>query len=374
MDVLTEILSYAKQKDSIDCQNTSGETPLYMAISAGYPECVSAILNEGASIKLTLPGKVNVFHRAAEVGHLEVLRILVEYNENMTREMINQICEGDKKGFGPIHFAVYYNHPKIVEYLLSIGADVRLRTTCSPFKEATPLHIASIKNYLEIANIILGYDKTTIHEVNSKGWYPIHSAGHHVSREIIPVLLQAGGDLAGYSDGPKKYRRTAIDMIINNLGKPTEYLEDIFDSYISTNNHNLQDANSVVKLDYSVLMPRSCEMEQMKVIEALLKTGNRYGQKRLLVHPLVESFLYLKWKALLPFFYTILACYALFVMSLTIFVVSVFFYKDTNSETPVWLDKVAWGYVVYVSILLILIQVRYCALFFHRQCYLLFYV
>lgn len=329
-----------------------------MAIKAGYPECVLAILNEGACMKVTLPGEVNVFHKAAEFGHLEILKILANHDEEVTKELINKICGGDK-GFGPIHFAVYYNYPECVEYLLSIGADVRLRTTCSPFRESTPLHIASLKNHLEIANIILDFDKTTVHEVNSKGWFPMHTAAHHVSREIIPVLLQAGGDLAGYTDGPKRYRRTAIDMIINNLGKPTEYLEDLFDSYISTNNYNLQDANSVVKLDYSVLMPRSCEMEQMKVIEALLKTGNRYGQKRLLVHPLVESFLYLKWKALLPFFYTILACYAFFLMSLTIFVVSVFFYKDTHDTTPVWLDKFAWGYVVYVSILLILLQVSF---------------
>lgn len=146
-------------------------------------------------------------------------------------------------------------------------------------------------------------------------------------------------------------------MVVNNLSKPTEYLEELFDSFITTSDGNLQDQNSIVRIDYSVLMPRCCEMEQMKVIEALLKTGNRYQQQRLLVHPLLESFLYLKWKALLPFFYVILLFYAFFLLSLTVFVVSVFFYKDTSDKIPVFFNATIWGYFVYGSVLLVCSQV-----------------
>ncbi|KPJ04231.1 Transient receptor potential channel pyrexia [Papilio xuthus] len=188
------------------------------------------------------------------------------------------------------------------------------------------------------------------------GWFPLHTASHHGSRDVITLLLQEGGDLSGYTDGPKKYRRTAIDMIVNNISKPTDFLEDVFDSYISSNCQNFKDSNCEITVDYRILMPTICEMEQMKVIEALLKTGNRYGQKRLLVHPLVESFLYLKWKALLPFFYTIIAVYSLFVTSLTIFIVSVFFYMDTKETAPIWLNQNIWGYIVYSTIFLILVQ------------------
>ncbi|KAM3955948.1 LOW QUALITY PROTEIN: transient receptor potential cation channel subfamily A member 1 [Aphomia sociella] len=355
LDVLIEILSVAKQKDSIDYQNDEGETALFKAINHGHVECLKAILNEGASMKITLQGDANVLHVAAENGHVEILKVLLEYDEAITVELINVLTDGGRRGFGPIHFAVSENHLECVKLLLK-KADIRLRTTCSPHKSSTPLHIAAVKNYREIAKVILDFDKTTIYEVNSMGWFPLHSASHHGSRDVIALLLSEGADLSGYTDGPKKFKRTAIDMIMNNLSKPTEYLEDIFDSYISTNNLNLQDANCEITVDYRTLMPTVCEMEQMKVIEALLKTGNRYNQKRLLVHPLVESFLYLKWKALLPFFYTIIAFYAFFVMSLTTFIISLFFYKDTAATAPVWLNAHAWGYVVYASILLILLQ------------------
>lgn len=357
IDVLNEILSVAKQKDALDYQNGEGETALIKAIINGHEECVKQILSEGASIKIMLPGEVSVFHVAADYGHLNILRILLEYDEELTTASINALTAGDRRGFAPIHFAVSNNHIDCVELLLSKNADIRCRTTCSPHKASTPLHIAAVKNHTEITKLLLKYDKTTVHEVNSMGWYPLHTASHHGSRDVITLLLKEGADLSGHTDGPKKYRRTAIDMIIHNLSKPTEFMEDVFDSYISSNGQDLQDPNCEVTVDYGILMPTVCEMQQMQVIEALLKTGNRYGQRKLLVHPLVESFLYLKWKALLPFFYTIITFYGFFLGSLTIFIISVFFYRDTNDSPPPWLNTTIWSYIVYATITLVLIQV-----------------
>lgn len=330
---------------------------MFKAIINGHIKCLKKIINEGASLKITLPGEVNVFHVASDYGHFKILKELLEYDEAITSAQINTLTAGDRRGFAPIHFAVSNNHLDCVELLLSKNADIRCRTTCSPHKASTPLHIASVKNHTDIAKLILKYDKTTVHEVNSMGWYPLHTASHHGSRDIIMILLKEGADLSGHTDGPKKYKRTAVDMIVHNLSKPTEFMEDVFDSYIASNGQDLQDPSCQVTVDYGILMPTVCEFEQMKVIEALLKTGNRYGQRRLLVHPLVESFLYLKWKALLPFFYTIITFYGLFLLSLTIFIVSVFFYRDTNEVAPDWLDSTIWSYIVYGTISLVLVQV-----------------
>lgn len=349
----------AKQRDFINCQNDEGETPLFKAIINGHLECLQALLSEGASIKVTLPGDANVLHIAAEHGQFEILQELLAYDEDVTNILINALTDSNRRGFGPIHFAVSKNHIDCVELLITKNADLRLRTTSNPHKSSTSLHIAAVKNYVEIAKLILKFDKTTIHEVNSMGWFPLHSAAHHGSTDVITVLLQEGADLSGYTDGPRKYRKTALDLIIHNLSKPTEFLEEVFDSYIETNSQNLQDSNCVITVDYRVLMPTSCEIEQMKVIQALIKTGNRFGQRKLLIHPLVESFLYLKWKALVPFFYTIIVLYSLFVGTLTTFAVSVFFFKDTEEEPPAWLDPHIWGYILYGTIFLLLLQVSY---------------
>lgn len=360
LDILSEILGGISRADLINCQNSSGETPLFKAVINGNLDCTKAILDKGASVTIKLPGNVSILHKAAELGHIPILELLIKISET-TKNYLHELSDSSNGGLGPIHLAVLDNNVKSVQILLENGADVRLRTTSNPFRESTPLHIACAKNFVEVANVLIEHDRYIVHEVNFQGWYPIHTAGYHGSREVIPVLLQAGADLAGYTEGPKK--NSAIDMIVNNISKPTQYLENLFDSHISTNNQNMQDSECEVKLDYSVLMPSSCEMEQMKVIEAIMKTGNRYGQKRVLIHPLIESFLYLKWRALLPFFYAILALYGIFVMSLTVFIVSVFYYKDSKESTPLWLERSIWAYLVYASVVLIVLQVSYLTMF-----------
>ncbi|XP_041983044.1 transient receptor potential channel pyrexia-like [Aricia agestis] len=354
LDVLNEILSVSKQRDLIDCQNQDGETALFKAINHGHLNCVEAILNEGASTKITLPGDVNVLHVAAEKQHNDILNYLLNYDKVV--EMINYLTAPEKKGFGPIHYAVLNNNVESLKILLSKNADIRLRTTSNPHKSATALHIAAVRNFQDVAKAIVENDKTTIYEVDAMGWYPLHSASHHGSRDVIMLLLKEGADLSGYTDGPKKFRRTAIDMILNNLSKPTDFMEEVFDTCISSNCQNFQDSACEITVDYRILMPSTCEMEQIKVIKALLKTGNRYGQKRLLLHPLVESFLYLKWKALLPFFYTIIFVYSLFVASLTIFCYSVFYFKDIKERPPKFLLPHLWARIMYGTVLLTILQ------------------
>lgn len=357
VDILNEILKLATEKDVIDTTNSVRETALFKAVINGHTECVKRLLKEGASIKKTLPRQVNLFHVAAEKGFLDVLQVLLDHDYTITRGMINYLTADDKKGYGPIHFAVQNNHPKCVKLLLSRNAYRSLRTSYGLQKGSTPLHIAAINNNVEIAKIIMKNNEDTVHTVNDLGWTPLHTASHYGSRDMIILLLKEGADLSGSTNGPNKCKITAIDMIMNNLSKPTEFMEIIFDTYIYTNDSNLQDPNCEVTVDYKVLVPKAEEKEQMKVIDAFLKTGDRYGQRRLLVHPLLESFLYLKWKALLPFFYTMIAFYAFFVISLTTFIISVFFYKDTKHDTPVILSATAWTIVLYVTICLIVSQV-----------------
>lgn len=357
MEILTEILNVSKDKNIVDTVNNLRETALFKAVMNGHIDCVKRLLKEGASIRKTLPRQVNVFHVAAEKGYLNVLRVLLDHDYSITRIMINHLTADDKKGFGPIHFAVINNHSKCVKLLLSRNAYRSLRASYGFHKGSTPLHLAAINNNLVIAKIIMKNNEETVHTMNDLGWTPLHTASHYGSRDMIILLLEEGANLASLTNGPNNCKTTAIDMIMNNLSKPTDFMEQVFDRYIYTN-CSLQDANCEVIVDYKILAPNEKAKEQIKVIDALLKTGDHYGQRRLLVHPLLESFLCLKWKALQPFFYTMIALYAFFVMSLTIYIVSVFFYRDTKIDPPLYLNDVAWMVILYIVVFLIISQVR----------------
>ncbi|KAJ0171310.1 hypothetical protein K1T71_012860 [Dendrolimus kikuchii] len=351
--ILDDLFNAIKNIKQVDYPNNQYETPLFKAINYGHLKCVKKLLKDGASTEWLLPKGVNVFHVAAELGHTDILKAILDQNYSITRAMINNVTCDDRKYYGPIHFAVTNNHPECVKLLLSYNAYVSLRTQYGIHSQSTPLHIAAKKNILEIAKILVKFDKSTVHNVDCMGWSPLHMACQYRSKDLIKFLVQEGADLSMTTEIPKKSQKTSIDIIVNNLSKPTEFLEDVFDQYIYCNNCNFQDPECEVIVDYNVLMPDDDKVRQIKVIKALLETGNRYGQRRLLLHPLLESFLYLKWKSLLPFFYIIMALYGCFVISLTFFIVSSFFYKDTNVSTPKWLDATIWKYLVYITVFFI---------------------
>lgn len=350
----------------------------------GNIECAKMLLDEGASIETTLPNKTNVFHVAAEGGFYAMLKFLLDYNFTVTQAMIDDVVEDGRTGYGPIHYAVEMNNLECVKLLRSRNAFINLKAAIGVSKGSTPLHIAARKNNTEIAKLILENNKSSIFIEDSLGWNALHIACHYASRDVIKLLLREGSDMSAYTNGENKDRKTAIQLLINNLSKPTEFIHEIFDSNINCNNSHPQDLNCEVTVDYGILVPnKSINMggtvndTDMKVIEAILKTGNTYDQRRLLRHPLVESFLILKWQALLPFFYTMLVLYGIFVMSLSVFILSVYFYRDSYNSTgvnstestdeqypsndevdrPEWLDCSLWAYVLYFTIILIVLQV-----------------
>lgn len=357
VDILNEILSAAKQGRNIDYQNSKCETALFKAVAHSHIDIVKKLLNEGASITLTLPSHINVFHIAAELGSYDILKIILDHDYTITRSYINFITSDDKKGFGPIHFATWNNHTECVKLLLSMNAYASLKTSYGLHKFSTPLHLAAIRNNVEIAEILYKFDSKTIYNIDNMKWTPLHTASYHKSREVVLFLLQQGADLSACTDGPNEMRKSNIEMIMDNLMKPTEFMENVFDSYIINNNLNIQDSNYNTTIDYKILLPERDDSRQMKVLQALVETGNEHNQRRLLLHPLIESFLYLKWKSLVPYFYATLLLNGVFVIALSMFIISIFSYKDRDERIPQLLKGYTCIIIVYITAFLLSIQV-----------------
>ena len=75
--------------------------------------------------------------------------------------------------FTPMHFASYYNLPKIVKLLIQKNADVTIKTK----KEGEiPLHLACRKGNFEIVKLLLNYNKYTIDTPKSDNKTSLHLA------------------------------------------------------------------------------------------------------------------------------------------------------------------------------------------------------
>lgn len=360
IDILQEILSVAKYNNTIDFRNEKGETALFKAISSNQIDALKLLLEAGSGIEVEISDKANVFHVAAKYARGDILQYLLEHNSNVTARLINKF---DSMG-PPLLYAVLNNHPICAELLVSKGAQVNTILECRNLSYndiltwTSLLHIAASKNYYEIAELIIKHDSETVHVADSAGRTPLLNACCHGNREMIVLLLRKGADLSGAGrNGNGKTKLIPIDVLMNNLSKPTEFMQEIFDSYISSQGMSLQESNCEVAVDYGVLVPNKSNMKQMTVIKALIDSGNRYDQHRLLLHPLVQSFLYLKWRSWLSFFYSILVLHVCFVLSLNVYAISVFYYKDNVEERPLILGSTIWIYIMNLTIFLIAIQV-----------------
>ncbi|KAJ0171309.1 hypothetical protein K1T71_012859 [Dendrolimus kikuchii] len=356
IDILETILSFDDVSKGLNYRNKKGETAFCRAVFQGHSSCAERLFKAGADPLIPCKGNVTAIHICAKYGYIDILKFLL--NTGRFKEMLNWQTSMEHEGFTPIHFAASYNHPDCVQLLITAGANIFAKSNFGSYAACTPLHEAVVKNNIEVITILIKEDRRTMKEVDKFGWTPLHTASFFGSRESMSILLKEGADIAACTSVSKS---TAIEFIINNLSMPTEFLEDIFDHFIISNDTNVKSPNCLITIDYRIISPDK-SLGQSKAIKALLATGNRYNQRRLLLHPLVESFVYFKWKSVLPLFYIIVGLYSLFVLSLNIYIVFIFSCRDINkklnltdtnyinkTDVTSWLRGSVWKYVIYVT-------------------------
>lgn len=115
---------------------------------------------------------------AAENGELDIIKDLISLNKSL-------LLHKDKDGYTPLHRACYNNHEKVVEYLLSIGADYSSQTE----DNWQPLHSACRWNNARIAVMLLdaGAD---INALTTGNQTPLHlAASNGNAKETLQLLI-----------------------------------------------------------------------------------------------------------------------------------------------------------------------------------------
>ena len=129
---------------------------------------------------------------------------LTEYTKN-----IKSINIRDDYGFTPLHFAVSNNHPKKIQILLNMGANVNAKSHYG----FTPIYHAVGKNGdIKIVNLLI-ISGAKVNIKNRDGITPLHYAAWGTA-EKIESLLEAGAN----PNVTSKSGRTPYDMALENEG------------------------------------------------------------------------------------------------------------------------------------------------------------
>ena len=136
-----------RNPNQINVQEAQGFTPLHLASGKGHIEIVEFLLNHGADTELEIcTGHTPMMLAAwyAGDGKYETIKTLLEHGAK-----VNHKEDGD--GSTALHYAAMYSGEKVINLLISYGADVNARDE----DQSTPLHQAAMLNNIEAAKALV---------------------------------------------------------------------------------------------------------------------------------------------------------------------------------------------------------------------------
>ena len=144
----------------------------------GYMEIFMVLFEEGIHLEgayeLALAG-------AASQGNTQLVNFLYEQGVSVD-------AKNNQTGQTALHLPAKLNHVQVVEFLVSVGADINALDEDGN----TPLHYAAISNHAEIAQLLIESD-ADIQLENNEGETPLKAAVSHESWEVVNILQHHEG-------------------------------------------------------------------------------------------------------------------------------------------------------------------------------------
>ncbi|KAF0304128.1 Transient receptor potential channel pyrexia [Amphibalanus amphitrite] len=265
---------------------------LLEACSAGDVEAARAALQAGAHPALLDPAGYTALHRVAAGWHspettARLVRLLHDWGAPLET--------ANARGQRPVLQAAEVGNTAALLVLAELGA------VCDAVDHRgnTLLHLAASSGNPQTVSAALDrLPADAVGQLNQKGLTPLQVAKN---RETVRPLLGAGAQ----ADEP-----TAL-MLLKNMPSA---MPDVLDRYMTTNGQPLDSSQLEVYLDYMPFW--DVERKKPAPETALLRAIVDADQSALLKHPLIETFMHVKWLQIRPFFYFNFAffmCFALLV-------------------------------------------------------------
>lgn len=154
-----------------------GNTILMIASRLGHRDLVWMLLKRKASARKRSQHGDTALMMASLRGDREIARMLIEFGD----------AELNHKGWAPIHYAAFENHPEVIRYLVAKGAD---KDALAP-NGYSALMLATRGGHLEAAKALL-YDDADVQVKGPAGETALQIARKGNHAELAELLKRAG--------------------------------------------------------------------------------------------------------------------------------------------------------------------------------------
>ncbi|XP_066967815.1 transient receptor potential channel pyrexia-like isoform X2 [Macrobrachium rosenbergii] len=331
-------------------KNKTKETPLHTAVKMGDKISTSLLLKYQPDLNVRDGDNQTVFHLAASHRNLSVLKELLtninlpaymknldengssiyhaalsdtngSFSESQTLKAIQYIYTFHKNfdeanifGETPLIKACQLGLSDVVSFFINNGAN----PTKVTFQSHSAIHAACISGNPDVLQHLLSTGRVghLITSVDKYGNHPFYYAIENSSPECCKLLLENGEHLANV------YKNEVSNFTLVKRYLPTalQLFRDLFNSSIKLSNKPKHHPDYSITFDYSCLISSNKRNIQSSIISEMADTP----LETLIKHPLVESFLHIKWSRIRGAFYLKVFQYFIYLMIHSVFIMMTF--------------------------------------------------
>nr|BAN81931.1 transient receptor potential A5 channel [Solenopsis invicta] len=350
----------------INSKDKIGRCALYYAVYNGNTEVTKWLLEHGGDVDI----KIGIYSSMTEIPN-DIRTANMQYS-SLERQL--PILYGRKRT--SLQFAVEKNYADIVRVLVESGADVNIedeypiiplflagilvnlndpnemnkfneivgilvaaKASVKAFPDSTDitrLHVTAMLRSVTVTKILLNgvwplknYESMLLHyaaelgnietlEILLEAISPefdidtpymditaLHVAAFNNHRKCAQALIRREANLVAKT----KIGITVVDAIFDCISQPLDFLTDVLNSCVTP------ECDKSIVVNFHILTPRV--ETQMAVVTAIIAATSDMKQLAILQHPVVETFLRLKWKKIRIFFFLHIFIHTSFIIFLS---------------------------------------------------------
>ncbi|XP_039303141.1 serine/threonine-protein phosphatase 6 regulatory ankyrin repeat subunit C-like [Solenopsis invicta] len=291
---------YSMSKGLLPILYGGKRTPLQFAVEKNYADIVRVLVESGANVNVEDEYPIIPLFLAGILVNLNDPNEMNEFNE------IVGILVAAKASIKAFPDSTEITRLHVTAMLRSVAVTKILLNGVWPLKnyESMLLHYAA-----ELGNIETHLLEAISPEFDNDTPYTnitaLHVAAFNNHRKCAQALIRREANLVAKT----KTGITVVDAIFSCISQPLDFLTDVLNSCVTP------ECDKSIVVNFHILIPRV--ETQMAVVTAIIAATSDMKQLAILQHPVVETFLRLKWKKIRIFFFLLIFIHTSFIIFLS---------------------------------------------------------